>query len=67
MASRKINWRMADSIANRIADKAFEHLDAPVRRLAGKFAPIAFADPLERELLPQDEDILEAARGVLAY
>ncbi|MGB1375587.1 MAG: alpha-ketoacid dehydrogenase subunit alpha/beta [Rhodothermales bacterium] len=54
-------------LAAQIADKAFEHLDAPVRRLAGKFAPIAFADPLERELLPQDEDILEAARGVLAY
>ena len=54
-------------LAAQIADKCFEHLDAPVRRLAGQFAPIAFADPLERALLPQDEDILIAARGVLNY
>ena len=54
-------------LAAQIADQAFEDLDAPVRRLAGKFAPIAFADPLERELLPQDEDILQAARSVLDY
>jgi 2-oxoisovalerate dehydrogenase E1 component len=54
-------------LAAQIADKCFEHLDAPVRRLAGKFAPIAFADPLERSLLPQDEDILNAVRAVLDY
>lgn len=54
-------------LAAQIADKCFEHLDAPVRRLAGKFSPIAFADPLERALLPQDEDILNAIRGVLDY
>ena len=54
-------------LAAQISDRAFEHLDAPVRRLAGKFAPIAFADPLERELLPQDEDVLNAIREVLDY
>lgn len=54
-------------LAAQISDAAFEHLDAPVRRLAGKFAPIAFADPLERELLPQDDDILNAVREVLDY
>lgn len=54
-------------LAAQIADRAFAHLDAPVRRVAGKFAPIAFADPLERELLPQDEDILTGIRAVLDY
>jgi len=54
-------------LAAQISDRCFAHLDAPVKRLAGKFSPIAFADPLERELLPQDDDILEAARGVLSY
>jgi 2-oxoisovalerate dehydrogenase E1 component len=54
-------------IAALIADKAFAHLDAPVRRLAGAFSHIPFADPLERAVLPQDEGILEAAREVLAY
>lgn len=54
-------------LAAQIADKAFAYLDAPVKRVAGKFAPIAFADPLERELLPQDEDVLLGIRHVLDY
>lgn len=54
-------------ICAQIADKAFEHLDAPIRRVAGAFTYIPFADPLEKAVLPQDEDILKAARAVLAY
>ncbi|MFT5514502.1 MAG: 2-oxoisovalerate dehydrogenase E1 component [Rhodothermales bacterium] len=54
-------------ISAQLADKAFGHLDAPVRRVAGRFAPIAFADPLERALLPNDEDILVAARDLVEY
>ncbi|MFQ5568165.1 MAG: thiamine pyrophosphate-dependent enzyme [Rhodothermales bacterium] len=54
-------------ISAQIADKAFEHLDAPIRRVAGAFTPIPFADPLERAVLPQDEDILQAVRALLAY
>lgn len=54
-------------ISAQIADRAFEHLDAPVRRLAGEFSPIAFADPLEKALLPSDEGILEAVREVLDW
>ena len=54
-------------ICAQIADKAFEHLDAPIRRVAGAFTYVPFADPLERAVLPQDEDILQAARAMLAY
>jgi 2-oxoisovalerate dehydrogenase E1 component len=54
-------------IAAQITDKAFTALDAPVRRLAGAFSPIPFADPLERAVLPQDEDVMRAAREVLEY
>lgn len=54
-------------IAAQIADQAFEFLDAPVRRVAGAFTPIPFADPLERAVLPQDEDIHRAATEVLSY
>jgi 2-oxoisovalerate dehydrogenase E1 component len=54
-------------IAAQIASKAFADLDAPVERLAGKFSYIPFADPLERVVLPQDDDVLEAARGVLSF
>jgi 2-oxoisovalerate dehydrogenase E1 component len=54
-------------LAAQIADKCFSILDAPVKRLAGKFSQIAFADALERMLLPQDDDIIEAARALAEF
>ena len=54
-------------ISAQIADKLFEYLDAPVRRLAGAFTPIPFADPLERVVLPQDKNIMDAMRELLEY
>lgn len=54
-------------VAAQISDAAFKDLDAPVRRLAAAFAPIAFADPLERAILPNDEDIVAAVHDVMAF
>ncbi len=54
-------------IAAQIADATFEYLDAPVRRHAGAFSWIPYADPLENAVLPQDSTVLEAARGVVGY
>jgi 2-oxoisovalerate dehydrogenase E1 component len=54
-------------ISAQIADAAFEHLDAPIRRVAGAFTPVPFAEPLENSLLPQDEDVLRGARELLGY
>ena len=45
-------------VAAVIAQDAFEHLDAPVRRVAALDTPIPFAPPLEREYLPLEDDIL---------
>jgi 2-oxoisovalerate dehydrogenase E1 component len=54
-------------VAAQVADAAFGHLDAPVKRVAGAFSSIPYADPLEKAVLPQDDDVLDAARAVLAY
>lgn len=54
-------------ISAQIADKAFDALDAPVRRVAGAFSPTPFADPLERAVLPQDKWIMDGIREVLDY
>ena len=54
-------------ICAQIADEAFTHLDAPVRRVAGDFTPIPFAHALERAVLPSDEGILDAARDLAAF
>jgi 2-oxoisovalerate dehydrogenase E1 component beta subunit len=54
-------------IAAIVAEHAFEHLDAPVRRVAAIDTPIPFAPALEREYLPLEEDILAAARDLAEY
>lgn len=54
-------------VAALIGERAFEDLDAPVRRLATPDAPIAFSPPLEKALLPNPETIREACRELLDY
>jgi len=54
-------------IAAQIADQAFYDLDAPIRRVAGAFCPIGFADNLERAVLPDEDKILTAARNLAAH
>jgi 2-oxoisovalerate dehydrogenase E1 component len=54
-------------ICAQIGDEAFTFLDAPIRRVAGAFTPVPFAHPLERAVLPSDEEILTAARELVAF
>jgi 2-oxoisovalerate dehydrogenase E1 component beta subunit len=54
-------------IAARIAERAFEFLDAPVMRVAAKDTPVPYSPPLEQFFLPQTEGVLETARRMLAY
>jgi 2-oxoisovalerate dehydrogenase E1 component beta subunit len=54
-------------VASLISERAFEHLDAPVRRLTAPDVPIPFSPPLEAAVLPQLDDMKEAARELLAY
>lgn len=50
-------------VAARIAaSEAFDYLDAPIRRLAGKNIPIPYNRTLEHHAVPQLEDIVEEAR-----
>ena len=44
------------------ASEAFDYLDAPIRRLAGRNIPIPYNRTLERAAVPQVEDIVNAAR-----
>jgi len=48
-----------------IMEKAFEYLDAPVKRVCGKNTPIPFSPPLERFVIPQVEDIVNAVKSLL--
>ena len=44
--------------------EAFDFLDAPIRRLAGRDIPIPYNRTLERATVPQVEDIVAAARAL---
>ena len=50
-----------------INEKAFEYLDAPVRRVGSTFTPVGFNRILERATLPDMNKILIAARDLLKY
>jgi pyruvate dehydrogenase E1 component beta subunit len=52
----------AEVAARITASRAFDYLEAPVRRLAGLDIPIPYNRGLERNAVPQVEDILAEAR-----
>ena len=51
-------------IAAQIMDKAFDYLDAPVKRVTGKDVPMPYAANLEKLALPTVADVIAAARAV---
>jgi 2-oxoisovalerate dehydrogenase E1 component beta subunit len=50
-----------------IAEEGFQHLDAPVMRLAPPNVPVPFSPTLEDAYLPQVADIVEAVRKLSAW
>jgi 2-oxoisovalerate dehydrogenase E1 component len=54
-------------LAARIADELFEHLDAPIRRVASLDTPVAYCPDLEEVILPQSADVLRAIRDLSRY
>jgi pyruvate/2-oxoglutarate/acetoin dehydrogenase E1 component len=52
-------------IAARVAEHAYEYLDAPICRVAGADVPIPFSSPLERAALPDQDDIIQAVEQLV--
>lgn len=53
--------------AARIAEKAFDYLDAPVKRIGALDVPTPYSPPLEENYLPNAQKVLAVARELLAY
>jgi 2-oxoisovalerate dehydrogenase E1 component len=53
-------------IAAQVADRGFDDLDAPVRRLNSLHAPVPYSPPLEAALVPTPASIASAVRALLA-
>jgi 2-oxoisovalerate dehydrogenase E1 component beta subunit len=55
-------------IAAQLADKGFEHLDAPIRRLTGLDVPsVPFSHPMQEYFLPNPDRIADAIRELAEY
>ncbi len=54
-------------VAARIADDAFEDLDAPVKRYAGRNAPVPYNWFLEERILPQTRGLIAAIEDLAGY
>lgn len=55
---------LAADVAALIAERAFDHLDAPVRMVTAPHAPVPFSRPLELAFLPSAERVVKAARSL---
>jgi 2-oxoisovalerate dehydrogenase E1 component beta subunit len=57
---------LGGELAALLADETFYFLDAPIRRVTAPNTPIPYSPPLEYDFLPKPEDVVEAARRLVA-
>lgn len=56
---------IASEVAAQVADRGFNDLDAPIKRLNGVFTPTPYSPPLEKAVVPQPEEIAAAIRDLM--
>ena len=54
-------------IAAQVSHRALDYLEAPIERVGAKDSPIPFSPILEREILPDDNDIVKAVYRIMDY
>lgn len=54
-------------IAAELGERCYEHLDGPIRRLAGEDTPVPYNWDLEEEILVQPEDVVAAVRDLARF
>jgi 2-oxoisovalerate dehydrogenase E1 component len=62
-----LSWGYGAEIAARIADQLFEHLDAPVKRVAATDTFVAYQPILEDAILPQATDLFRAMKELADF
>jgi len=62
-----LSWGYGAEIAARLADQLFDHLDAPVRRVAAADTFVAYQPILEDAILPQANDLFRAMKELADY
>jgi 2-oxoisovalerate dehydrogenase E1 component len=62
-----LSWGYGAEIAARIAEELFDHLDAPVKRVAAMDSFCAYQPKLEDVILPQVDNLTAAVKQLLEY
>jgi 2-oxoisovalerate dehydrogenase E1 component len=62
-----LSWGYGAELAARIANELFQHLDAPVGRVAALDTWVGYNPQLENEILPQVENLAAEAERLIAY
>ena len=62
-----LSWGYGAEIAARIADQLFEHLDAPIKRVAATDTFVAYQPILEDAILPQADDLFRAMKELSEF
>ena len=62
-----LSWGYGAELAARIANELFDHLDAPVGRVAALDTWVGYNPQLENEILPQVENLVAQAERLIGY
>ncbi len=57
---------LGGELAALLTERAFFHLDAPIVRVTAPDTPVPYSPPLEHDFLPKAEDVVAAARALVA-
>ena len=55
----------AAEIAAIVADEAFDHLDAPIKRVCAPDTPVPYSPPLEKFWMPDEENLIKAVNEIM--
>ena len=60
-----LSYGIGAEVTARLYEQAFDHVDAPIRRVAQKEVGLPYNRRLEQMALPQEEDVIAAVKAVL--
>ncbi|NOR74037.1 MAG: 2-oxoisovalerate dehydrogenase [Draconibacterium sp.] len=63
----KVHGGFGGELSAIITEKAFEYLDAPIKRVGSPFTPVGFNRILEKAILPNTDLILNQAKKLVNY
>jgi pyruvate dehydrogenase E1 component beta subunit len=63
----RLTGGIAAEISARLAEQAFDYLDAPIARVASRDAPMPYHQAMEAYVLPNAQKVVARAREILAY